>query len=109
VDLVLHDARSGPAARFAAEHGGRAAADLAALARASAVVITMLPNGMWCARSCSGPRRGRALSRAWRQARSWSTWARSIRGFTPSWVDHTALARWLEERVGTRLGVPSGS
>ena len=45
VDLVLHDVRNGHAARFAAAHGGRAAADLAELARASAVVITMLPNG----------------------------------------------------------------
>jgi 3-hydroxyisobutyrate dehydrogenase len=45
VDLVLHDARAGRAARFAAEHGGRVAADPAELARASEVVITMLPNG----------------------------------------------------------------
>ena len=45
VDLVLLDARSGHAARFAAEYGGRAAADLAALARAGRVVITMLPSG----------------------------------------------------------------
>ena len=45
VDLVLHDARAGQAARFAAEHGGRVATDLAELARASKVVITMLPNG----------------------------------------------------------------
>ena len=45
VDLVLHDTRNGHAARFAAAHGGRAAADLPELARASAAVITMLPNG----------------------------------------------------------------
>jgi 3-hydroxyisobutyrate dehydrogenase len=42
---VLQDARSGHAARFVAEHGGRAAADLTELARACGVVITMLPNG----------------------------------------------------------------
>jgi 3-hydroxyisobutyrate dehydrogenase len=45
VDLVLHDARAGRAATFAAEHGGRVAIDLAELAHASEVVITMLPNG----------------------------------------------------------------
>jgi 3-hydroxyisobutyrate dehydrogenase len=45
VDLVLFDARVEHAARFAEQHGGRAAPDLAALARASEVVITMLPDG----------------------------------------------------------------
>ena len=45
VNLVLYDVREGLAARFAAAHGGRAAADLPELARASTVVITMLPSG----------------------------------------------------------------
>jgi 3-hydroxyisobutyrate dehydrogenase len=45
VDLMLFDARVERAARFAEQHGGRVAPDLAALARASEVVITMLPDG----------------------------------------------------------------
>ena len=45
VDLALFDARGEQAARFADEHGGRVASNLPALARASEVVITMLPDG----------------------------------------------------------------
>jgi len=45
VDLVLLDARAEQAARFAREHGGRAADGLAEVARGSEIVITMLPDG----------------------------------------------------------------
>jgi 3-hydroxyisobutyrate dehydrogenase len=45
VDLALFDTRVERAARFAEQHGGRVAPDLAALARASEVVIAMLPDG----------------------------------------------------------------
>ncbi len=42
-EIALADAREGQAARFAAEIGGAAAPDLAALARGSDLVITILP------------------------------------------------------------------
>ena len=45
VELSLYDALPGRAQAFAGEFGGQAASDLAALAGASVVVITMLPNG----------------------------------------------------------------
>ena len=74
VDLVLFDARVERAARFAEQHGGRVAPDLAALARASEVVITMLPDGRdgarGGARDAGGAGPGRGLARA---AASWST------------------------------------
>ncbi len=44
-ELSLYDALPGRAQAFAGEFGGQAASDLAALAGASVVVITMLPNG----------------------------------------------------------------
>ena len=42
---TVHDADPARAARFAAEHGARAAGDLASVGRAADIVITMLPNG----------------------------------------------------------------
>jgi 3-hydroxyisobutyrate dehydrogenase len=45
VEIAVLDAAPGRAAAFVREVGGRAAADLPDLARASNIVITMLPNG----------------------------------------------------------------
>jgi 3-hydroxyisobutyrate dehydrogenase len=67
VDLVLFDARAEQAARFAREHGGRVAADLAEVARASEIVITMLPDGKVVRAVALGAPGTPGLIEGWRQ------------------------------------------
>ena len=67
VGLALFDARAERAARFAREHGGQAAEGLAELARASAIVITMLPDGQVVREATLGAPGAPGLLEGWRR------------------------------------------
>ena len=67
VDLALFDARGEQAARFADEHGGWVVSNLPALARASEVVITMLPDGREVRAVALGTPAAPGLVEGWRE------------------------------------------
>lgn len=54
-DVAVYDVQPGLAARFAAEVGGTASADLAGLAARSEIVVTMLPNSAIVETALFGP------------------------------------------------------